>query len=173
MLTICQYPVMVRSTAGKALTDLILEIFRVNGALLRVGDRLTHADAQTSSRWQVLGAIADSAKPVSGIAREMGLTRQSVQRTTDLLERDGLVAFSDNPAHSRAKLVGLTPEGERVLEAITLRQVDWANHLARAIGEREILDALEGVRRLRHQLSHADRSEAAPSRTASRRRETR
>jgi DNA-binding MarR family transcriptional regulator len=164
---------MTDSQAGKALTELILEIFRVNGALLREGDRLTQADGQTSSRWQVLGAIADSAKPVSAIAREMGLTRQSVQRTTDLLERDGLVAFSDNPAHRRARLVGLTPEGERVLEAITSRQVDWADHLAGAIGQRKILDALEGVRRLRHQLNHAGRSEAPSTPTRPRRRETR
>src|SRR5947208_9580394 len=45
------------------------------------------------------------------IARQMGLTRQSVQRTVDLLAADGLVAFADNQHHRRAKLVDFTPRG--------------------------------------------------------------
>src|SRR6266849_7038186 len=104
--------------AGKALTDLILEVFRLHGLLLAAGDRLTHPLGLSSARWQVLGAIqiAGEPLPVAHIARQMGLTRQSVQRTVDLLAQEGLIAFADNPHHRRAKLVGFTPRGSTTMD---------------------------------------------------------
>jgi DNA-binding MarR family transcriptional regulator len=145
---------MERTSSAAALTDLILEVFRVNGNLLREGDRISRPAGQTSSRWQVLGAIEDGARPVAGIAREMGLTRQSVQRTADLLEREGLVEYGENPAHRRAKLVRLTPRGTKVLAGITRRQVEWTNRLAEtmAAGERRLRAALAVLRELRVEL---------------------
>ena len=40
------------------LTDLVLDVFRLNGALLASGDTLVKDLGLTSARWQVLGAIA-------------------------------------------------------------------------------------------------------------------
>src|SRR6266545_2667657 len=94
-----------RSPAGNALTELVLEVFRVNGRLLAAGDRMARPAGQTSARWQVLGAVDREPRTVSQIARMMGLTRQSVQRTADRLHAEGLVAHTDNPAHRRARLV--------------------------------------------------------------------
>jgi hypothetical protein len=68
------------SVAGSALTDLVLEVFRLNGRLLAAGDRMTRPSGQTSARWQVLGAINPEPRTVAQIARVMGLARQSVQR---------------------------------------------------------------------------------------------
>jgi DNA-binding MarR family transcriptional regulator len=124
---------MKRTPSGEALTNLILEIFRVNGDLLDAGDELTRDLGQTSSRWQVLGAIEAREDTVSGIARLMGLTRQSVQRTTDLLAKDGLVEFVENPAHRRARLVRLTNRGCALLDDLAPRQMAWVNGLAKAI----------------------------------------
>lgn len=140
-----------RTTEAEALTDLILEVFRLNGRLLAAGDRITRAYGQTSARWQVLGAIADEARSVADIARRMGLTRQSVQRTADLLEADGLVAYEENPAHRRAKLVRLTPAGRRLLGRIDRVQAEWANGLVARSGldEREIRRALRVANRFR------------------------
>jgi hypothetical protein len=51
-----QYVVMMRqsrgSVAGSALTDLVLEVFRLNGRLLAAGERMTRPSGQTSARWQ-------------------------------------------------------------------------------------------------------------------------
>ena len=95
---------------------------------------------------------------VPAIARDMGLARQSVQRTTDLLAEDGLVEFLDNPAHRRAKLVRLTSQGLEVLGEISRRQVAWTNGLAEAlpVGERRVREALEVLRLLRTELERAD-----------------
>jgi hypothetical protein len=37
---------------GNAFTELILEVFRLNGLLLEAGDRLTHPVGLSSARWQ-------------------------------------------------------------------------------------------------------------------------
>ncbi len=149
---------MERTPAAEALTELMLEVFRVNGGLLGAGDRLTAEAGQTSSRWQVLGALRHGPSTVAGIAREMGLARQSVQRTADLLAREGLVEYAENPAHRRAKLVRLTAAGDATLAAISARQVVWANALAQALAvdEPRLRAASAVLRDLRVELERAD-----------------
>ena len=143
-----------RTPEADALTALILEVFRVNGDLLAAGDRLTRQFRQTSSRWQVLGAIRQHPESVAGIARQMGLARQSVQRTADLLKAEGLIEYADNPAHRRAKLVRLTAAGRETLAGISRRQVEWTNELARRMpfDAARTQDATEVLRRLRDEL---------------------
>jgi DNA-binding MarR family transcriptional regulator len=148
-----------RTPASEALTDLILEVFRVNGDLLAEGDRITRPFGQTSARWQVLGALQDKAQPVAGIARDMGLARQSVQRTADLLAGEGVVEYVPNPAHRRAKLVRLTPLGQELLAKIAREQVSWVNQLANAlpVGVEELREAFSVLRHLRSELENHDR----------------
>lgn len=75
-------PPIQRTPAGEALTDLTLDIFRVNNLLLTAGDRLVDSLGLTSARWQILGAIARAPQPgpVAWIARNLGAKRQNVQR---------------------------------------------------------------------------------------------
>lgn len=40
--------------------------------------------------------------------------RQGVQHTADQLAADGLMEYFDNPTHRRAKLVRITPNGEKL-----------------------------------------------------------
>jgi DNA-binding MarR family transcriptional regulator len=135
-------------------TDLILETFRVNGELLSAGDSLV-ADLQlTSARWQVLGAIAMSpaALPVAHIARNMGLSRQAVQRLVNELAAQELVQFAQNPHHQRAKLVMMTTRGKAVFDAAMSRQGPWADALASGIAAADIDTALRVLRTIRERL---------------------
>jgi DNA-binding MarR family transcriptional regulator len=143
------------SGAGSALTALVLEVFRLNGRLLAAGDRLTRPVRQSSARWQVLGAIDHAPLTVSQIARAMGLTRQSVQRTADRLNAERLVSYADNPAHRRAKLVRLTAEGRSVLDWITERQVPWVNRLA-GMSDTDLTKGLELLRVVRERLESTE-----------------
>jgi len=52
-----------RTPAGKALTDAILDLFRLSSRLVVAGDRLVGRLGLTSARWQVLGAILYSDRP--------------------------------------------------------------------------------------------------------------
>jgi DNA-binding MarR family transcriptional regulator len=138
-----------------AITDLILEVFRLNGALIAAGDALVADLGLTSARWQVLGAIAmqKSPAPVVRIADTMGLTRQSVQRVADDLAADGLVEYAENPNHRRAKFVVLTRAGEALYAAASRRQAPWAHKLTAGLSAREIDAALQTLARLRARLA--------------------
>jgi DNA-binding MarR family transcriptional regulator len=118
-------------SGAAAITELILESFRLNGRLLAAGDALVRDLGLTSARWQVLGAIALSPVPlpVSHIARNMGLSRQNVQRIAKGLQVQGILRFEPNPHHQRAKLVSLTTRGRALHDAATERQGPWATAL--------------------------------------------
>ena len=137
---------------AQAFTDLLLEVFRVNGLLLAAGDDLTRPVGLTSARWQVLGVAEHGPVPVSHVARTMGLSRQSVQITANGLARDDFVVFADNPHHRRAKLLRLTEKGERALLYVREQQALWAERIG---SEHELADlqkTLETLRRLKGSL---------------------
>lgn len=135
-----------------------LEVFRLNGALIAAGDALVAPLGLTSARWQVLGAIAEAegGLPTAGIARNMGLTRQSVQRVVDDLATAGLVAFAANPHHKRAKLVRLTPAGEAAFAAASAVWAPLADALAAAVAAPALLATAEVLARLRATLTRPD-----------------
>ncbi len=141
-------------TKADAITDLILETFRLNGRLLVAGDALVADVGLTSARWQVLGAIALSPVPlpVAHIARNMGLTRQAVQRVVNEIEHDGLVRFEPNAHHRRAKLVLLTARGKAAYDAATERQGPWANKLSEGLRTEQIKAATATLRVIRQCL---------------------
>ncbi len=137
-----------------SLTDFILETFRTNGELLTAGDRLVADLNLTSARWQVLGAIgmASTSLPVAHIARNMGLSRQAVQRLVNEMAAQDLVLFAPNPHHQRAKLVVMTALGQTVFDAAMKRQGPWANALAEGLEATEIDTALRVLRTIRERL---------------------
>jgi len=124
-----------RTPLAQAMTDLVFEAFRLNGCALAAGNRLARRFGQSSARWQVLELISEERLTVAQIARRIGLTRQSVQRTAGVLARTGLLDFIDNPDHRRAPLCRLSPKGRRVLQRLTEAQIEWSNGIGRNIGE--------------------------------------
>jgi len=139
---------------SEILTELILETFRLNGRLLAAGDALVADIGLTSARWQVLGAIALSPVPlpVAHVARNMGLTRQAVQRLANEMERDGLVRFAANPHHQRARLALLTPSGKAAYDSAMKRQRQWSSSLAKGVAGKQIEAATKTLRTIRLRL---------------------
>ena len=124
--------------SGEALRALVLEIFRLNGALLRHGAALTAPLGQTQARWQVIGAVAEATRTVPQIARRMGMSRQSVQRVADLLVTDGVLRFEANPDHARSPLLRLTAEGERIEARLNDIGRSWAAAIADGLRPAEL-----------------------------------
>lgn len=139
-------------TAGAAFTRLVLETFRLNGQLLAASDRLSGKASLSTARWQVLDAVAEQPLPVAWIARTLGLTRQSVQRTVDLLAEAGLVEFHDNPHHQRAKLIGLTSDGRSSLSIVNRAHSNWSQQMASGIRMRDMNSAASTLERLRQKI---------------------
>ena len=139
----------------RALTGLVIDVFRLNGDLLASGDALVEDLGLTSARWQVLGAIAFSPVPlpVAHIARNMGLTRQAVQRSVDEMREDGLVRLDPNPHHRRAMLVMMTERGEAAYSAASARQERWADALAVGLSPKSVEAAGLLLRELQRRLN--------------------
>jgi DNA-binding MarR family transcriptional regulator len=142
---------------GQLFTDLLLEVFRLNGALLEAGDELTRPVGLTSARWQVLGVVEHGPVPVANVARIMGLSRQTVQQTANGLERDGFIEFVDNPHHRRAKLMRMTEKGKKALEYVTEQQAVWANRVGGEHQKEDLEPALEVLKGLRESLEQDQR----------------
>lgn len=130
------------------LSRFSLSIFAINGLLMRSGEMVARPLGQSSARWQVLGRAGYQAQTVAQMARDMGHARQSVQRIADALAKEGLVAYRDNPADKRARLVELTLAGEEVLAAIYAWDQEWSQELLARLDAAqlaEVADALEGI----------------------------
>ena len=129
-----------RTPAGEALTDSILDLFRLNSLLSTAGDRLVARLGLTSARWQVLGAVvtAERPQPVAWLARDLGANRQNVQRIVNDLHGEGLVAFEVNPHHRRAQLVVLTDRGRQTFDAAMRLQAPWINSLSDGLSVKDI-----------------------------------
>lgn len=142
------------------LTDVILTMFRANNTALAWGDRVVAPLGITSARWQILGAImqADRPQPVAWLARDLGASRQNVQRIVNDLRQDGLVSFEPNPHHKRAQLVVLSPKGRQTYEAA----IDLYTPLVEALAQGLSPDDLEATRRVLSALRTRLETPAAP-----------
>jgi len=139
-------PTTTRTPAGAALTDLVLDLFRLTNRMLTAGDRLVARLGLTSARWQVLGNIIalDRPQPVAWLARDMGANRQNIQRIVNDLAAEGMVTFQTNPHHRRAHLVVLTEKGRQTFDSAMRLQAPWINKLAEGLG----LQDLEAMHRV-------------------------
>ena len=140
----------MQTQKGQLFTELVLEIFKLNGLLITEGDQLTQDVGMTSARWKVLGAIAlsQTEMTVPQIARTMGQTRQSVQRIANSMSDEGILMYKNNPAHKRAKLLSLTEKGKKIFDALQKRQSPWANNSAKDISITDLKIALSVIQHL-------------------------
>ncbi|RWN46693.1 MAG: MarR family transcriptional regulator [Mesorhizobium sp.] len=150
-----------RTPAGNALTDLILDLFRLSSRMLTSGDRLVADLGLTSARWQILGAVvtAERPQPVAWLARDLGASRQNVQRIVNDLHREGLVALEANPHHQRAQLVVLTDKGRQTFDAAMHLQAPWIENLADGLLVEDINTTHRVMTALRKKLEGNDEAE--------------
>ncbi|MFT4194110.1 MarR family winged helix-turn-helix transcriptional regulator [Ottowia sp.] len=147
-----------RTPCGQALSDLMLDMFRLTSAILAAGDRLTAPLGLTSARWQVLGTIVrlEDAQPVASLARHMDANRQNVQRIINDMHKEGFVTFAANPSHRRAQLVVLTDKGREAYEAAMRLQAPWVNHLGSALALEDLQTMHQVVLALRETLAQGE-----------------
>ncbi|GAB3212358.1 MarR family winged helix-turn-helix transcriptional regulator [Nocardia tengchongensis] len=119
--------------------------FKLNGQFLTIAEELAKPSGITVAWWQVLGAILHEPLPVAGIAREMGITRQSVQRIADVLAGKGFVEYRPNPAHRRAKLVAITEAGHDAVRAIDPQHAAMAERLVAQLGTAELARVVDAL----------------------------
>ena len=145
-----QDPSIVRS--------LVIAVFALNGRLVETGNQLVGSAGLTTAWWQVLGAIGYSPVPlpVAHIARNMGLSRQSVQRVVDLLAERDMVEYRVNPHHQRAKLVVLTPAGRVALDTAEAVEAPLNRSVLKEIGGGRIASALAVLTEINTMLTRSN-----------------
>lgn len=150
-----KHPSIVRS--------LVIAVFALNGRLIETGNQLVENAGLTTAWWQVLGAIGyfPSPLPVAHVARNMGLSRQSVQRVVDLLEERGMVRYAANPHHRRAKLVVLTPAGRSALDAAEAAEEPLSRALLNQIGGDRIEAAIAVLTEMNSLMDRSDEQTTA------------
>lgn len=123
---------MKHTSKSSLLTDIILETFKLNGLLVSEGDQLVKELGLTSARWKILGALSENpgSKTVPDIARMMGQSRQAVQRLSNEMKEEGLLATKPNPGHKRAQLLTLTKKGKEIYTLVMQKQMPWVNSIA-------------------------------------------
>ncbi len=148
---------MQHTEEGRLFTAIVLEVFKLGGLLATEGDKLTKTLGMTSARWKVLGALAgfDAPMTVSQIAGSMGQTRQGVQRLSDVMVKEGVLAYEDNPNHKTAKLVVLTDKGREVYQELDARQIPWANDNAADLSPEELDIAVRVLEKMGHKLNNS------------------
>lgn len=147
-----------RTPAGETVTNLILDLFRLNSQLLKAGDRLVAPLGLTSARWQILGAIvaAEHPQPVAWLARDLGANRQNVQRIVNDLQREGLVEFEPNPHHRRAQLVVLTESGQKAFTSAMELQAPWVNQLSEGLSVKDLETMHRMISTMKERLENDD-----------------
>ncbi len=94
------------------------QVYQLAAAYRRWAEAIASDWGQTQGRWQLLSAASAGDRTVAHLARHLGLTRQSVQRTADLLVSDGLAKFADNSDHRRSPHLRLTHSGTELLDKL-------------------------------------------------------
>lgn len=138
----------IKTREAELLVELVLATFRLEGNFMRAAERIAATAGLTAARWKVLGAVIRSPRTVSDIARDMGLSRQAVQRLANTLMDEGKVVLIPNPARKSAPLVKLTRQGAKNIQGLGAAHTQWANAVGAKLTEREIKKCIELVRRI-------------------------
>jgi DNA-binding MarR family transcriptional regulator len=115
---------------GQEFSELLAEVYRVNGLLLSVEEALARQAGLTGTRWQVLTVVSHGRVTVAQVSRDIGMTRQAVRETVASLGTLGMVSQRDNPHDRRARLLVLTPRGRSALRSVERRRAAWLNQVA-------------------------------------------
>jgi DNA-binding MarR family transcriptional regulator len=107
----------------------------------------------TGARWAVLAAAASRRSSVARHARALGLARQSVQRTADLLVERGLARFEANPDHRRSPLLVPTPTGAETVASLERMLVERLSSVAELVDAEEIESAALTLQTVRDEIA--------------------
>jgi DNA-binding MarR family transcriptional regulator len=148
------------TAAGARFAELTDELLRLRGRLMTATrDLSAERGLQSQSQSLILSAVVRAPEPptVARIARSLGLARQSVQRSANELALSGYIRFEDNPHHKRARQLVATRAGLDIYSHSTDARGHWADQVGSAIGEQELAQAGDTLRRIRLLLEQRER----------------
>lgn len=129
----------------KRFNDLARMIFQLNALLEEKGDALVSDLPINSSRWRVMEALSDAnqSMPAAHIAKDIGLTRQNVNRLIQEMIKDGFLEAKENPYHQRAKLINMTQKGAYLYDEVKRRRDVISHFLLKHFPQQKLDEAVE------------------------------
>jgi DNA-binding MarR family transcriptional regulator len=138
------------------LNQLITETRGLFHDLEEVSDQILAKDDLSGQERLVMMSLRKlGLSTVPQLARIREVSRQYVQTSVNELERRGLVALHDNPAHKRSRLVGLTPAGEVLILGVMAREGEAMHRVAVGLHPEQVREAVAVLRRVRERLLEA------------------
>ncbi len=140
------------SNAQEKLGSMAVTVFALNSQFLKVAEQLATPAGLTVTRWKVLGAVLREPQTQAEIARRMGITRQSVQRTSTQLVEDGMAHWVPNPSHRKANLLQPTEKGFLAVRKIDPQHAVFAQQLEVELGTERMTQLSEALTDLQSAL---------------------
>ncbi len=122
------------SKAQEQLGSMAVTIFALNSQFHKLAEQLATPAGLTVTSWKVLGAVLKESHTQAEIARKMGITRQSVRRTSIQLVKDGMAQWLPNPSHRKANLLQPTEKGYAAVRKIAPQHAVFAKKLEDELG---------------------------------------
>ena len=145
-----------QTAAGAALYDVMVETAAVFFRMRAAGKKAGLVTSWGGGTWGFLRSLAlHGPATVPQLARMRPVARQRIQRLADEAAEAGLIAFLDNPAHKRSRLLRLTPAGETAFAEMDARVKAIAAQLAQGLDEQELRTTAKVLKQLREKLGDA------------------
>jgi len=122
--------------------------------LKTLGDEL-HADlGMTSSLRAILEWLAEhDEQTVPRIAAAKSVSRQHIQKHTDMLVESGHVEFKPNARHKRSPFVLLTKKGAAVIKEMKQREARIIAEIAAAVNTKQTAQTISWLQRFTDEVS--------------------
>jgi DNA-binding MarR family transcriptional regulator len=127
---------------------LVAEVYHAAGEMRRAGEAIAAMAGQTQARWQLMSAVSEGQWTVADAARQLGISRQGVQRIADELVADSLALYAPNPRHQRSPFLQLTDAGRDALAKITAAARRSNQRMARVLPAEQLSQARDVLRRI-------------------------
>jgi DNA-binding MarR family transcriptional regulator len=133
-------------SAVENVIDQVVSLFHLMRALTeQVHGGHGHGELTAGLRGVLRGLDRGGPQTVPQMARDRNCSRQHIQMLVNQLEADGLVEMTENIAHKRSRLVGLTPRGKAYLDAMYRREAAFFATLNLAIPEESLRVTAEAL----------------------------
>ena len=131
-------------------TDVIRSCLRLSARAVKTGNRLVKDFGLTSSKWQLMGELyfAESLFTMSGLSRQMGLSRQAVQKLARVMIKDNIIETRQNPDDFRAPFLALTVAGSNLYRQTIETEGVFTNQVGNFFDAQELRVAMEVLDRL-------------------------
>jgi DNA-binding MarR family transcriptional regulator len=140
----------------RALRDAVRRLLVAHSAL-NEAKRPCGAPLSTAHAWSLLELREHGALTCTALAEHLRIDRTNVSRLCHRMESSGEVERIPHPTDGRARLVRLTPKGERLAEDVDRSSTE---HFARVRDQltANVDDVIETVEILTHALSKTNRT---------------